>query len=132
MNRLKTTIPAPTPAQAIDGFKMLLNSFNENHKISEEEQTKRININAMKEYEIEKIKLQKEVIKDYFEKSFSERKSNFNRMFDALDKGIENNNIEAIQASMNLIITLSKESPLKEVQSLMNDFNNNDVQSITI
>ena len=132
MKQFKNIIPKPTPIQAIDGFKILVNAYKENYKISEEEQTKRENIRAIKEYEIEKIHAQKEVLKDYFEKTFSERKTNFKRMFDALDKGIENNNLEAIQASMNLIITLSKESPLSEVQSLISDFNNNDVKSITI
>jgi len=132
MKQFKNIIPKPTPIQAIDGFKILVNAYKENHKVSEEEQTKRENIRAIKEYEIEKIHAQKEVLKDYFEKTFSERKTNFKRMFDALDKGIENNNLEAIQASMNLIITLSKESPLSEVQSLISDFNNNDVKSITI
>lgn len=130
---MKKLIPkSPSPLQAIEGFNLLINAFKENHKVTEEETTKRHNISAIKEYEIEKIKVQKEIIKDYFEKTFSERKNNFQRMFDALDKGIENNNIEAIQASMTMIVTLSKESPLQDMKSLISDFNNDDIQSITI
>jgi len=130
MKNLK--LQSPTPLQAIEGFKLLIDAYKENYKVTEEETTKRHNITAMKEYEIEKIKAQKEIIKDYFEKIFSERKNNFQRMFNALDKGIENNNVEAIQASMTMIVTLSKESPLQDMKSLISDFNNNDIQSITI
>jgi hypothetical protein len=132
MKQFKGATPTPSPAQAIEGFKILINAYKENHKVTEEEKTKRKNIAAMKEYEIEKIHAQKEVLKDYFEKTFAERRINFDKMFDSLDKGIENNNTQAIQASMSMIVALSQESPLKDVQSLVSNFNNPDVESITI
>ena len=122
----------PSPQQALDGLKMFADIVKENHKVTEEETTKRHNITSMKEFEIEKIQAQKEVLKDYFEKTFAERRINFDKMFDALDKGIDSNNLELIQLSLNSIVEIAKDSPLKQVEKLKNDFHNPDVKEIEI
>jgi hypothetical protein len=121
-----------SPQQALDGLKIFADIVKENHKITEEEITKRDNITAMKEFEIEKIQAQKEVLKDYFDKIFTERRVNFDKMFDALDKGIESNNLELIQLSLNSIVEIAKDSPLKQVEKLRNDFHNPNVKEIEI
>jgi len=122
----------PTPQQAFEGLKIFADAVKENHKVTEEETTKRHNITAMKDFEIKKIQTQKEVLKDYFEKTFAERRINFDKMFDVLDKGIESNNLELIQLSLNSIVEIAKDSPLKQVEKLRNDFHNDDIKSITI
>lgn len=122
-----------TPQQAFEGLIiMFADVVKENHKVTEEETTKRHNITAMKEFEIEKIQAQKEVLKDYFEKTFAERRINFDKMFDALDKGIESNNLELIQLSLGSIVEIAKDSPLKQVEKLRNDFHNPEVKEIEI
>ena len=100
MKKIVTKIPKMSPEQALEGLKMVYQAYQENHKITEIEKTKRKEIEALENIEIEKIKAQKEVIKEYFEKSFSERKENFKELFNALDKGIDGNNIELIQATL--------------------------------
>lgn len=122
----------PTPLQAFEGLTMLLDIAKENHKITQEEQTKRTNINAMKEFEIEKIRAQKEVLKDYFEKTFTERRINFDKMFDVLDRGIEENNLKLIELSLSSIIEIAKDSPLKQIEKLRSDFYNPNVREIEI
>ncbi len=122
----------PTPLQAFEGLTMLLDIAKENHKITQEEQTKRTNINAMKEFEIEKIRAQKEVLKDYFEKTFIERRINFDKMFDILDRGIEENNLKLIELSLSSIIEIAKDSPLKQIEKLRSDFYNPNVREIEI
>lgn len=122
----------PSPAQALEGLKMFTEAVQTNHKIREEEQTKRTQINAYKEVEIEKIQAQKEILEKYLQGIFSERRGMIEKMFDTLDKGIENNNLELIQMSMGAIVSIAQESPLKQVEALVKDFNDNDVKSITI
>ena len=122
----------PTPAQALEGLTLLVKAKSENHKVSQEEKTKRENIKANSDIEIEKIQSQKEVLKIYFEGVFSERRYMIEKMFDNLDKGIENDNLELIQMSMSSIVSIAKESPLKQVEALVSDFRNDDVKSITI
>jgi len=122
----------PSPTQALEGLKTFAEVVKDNHKITEEETTKRVNISAIKDVEIEKIQTQKEILKSYFEGIFSERRYMIEQMFDKLDKGIENNNLELIQMSMSSIVSIAQESPLKQVASLMSDFKNDDVKSISI
>ncbi len=122
----------PTPQQAFDGLTMLFETAKENHKISQIEQTKRANINAIKEFEIEKIRAQKEVLKDYFEKTFSERRTNFDALFERLDKGIESGNLQLIQLALSVIVDIAKDSPLKQIEKLRSDFHNPDVKEIEI
>ncbi len=122
----------PSPTQALEGLKTFAEVVKDNHKITEEETTKRVNISAIKDVEIEKIQTQKEILKSYFEGIFSERRYMIEQMFDKLDKGIENNNLELIQMSMSSIVSIAQESPLKQVASLMSDFKNDDVKSINI
>jgi len=122
----------PSPAQALEGLKIFADVQRENTRVREEERTKRAEIKAIRDVEIEKIQAQKEILKTYFEGIFSERKYMIEQMFDKLDKGIENNNLELIQMSMSSIVSIAQESPLKQVESLISDFKNDDVKSITI
>ncbi len=121
-----------TPMQAAEGIRLLLDTVKDNHRVTQEETTKRENIKAMKEYEIEKLRTQKDIIKDCIEKSFCERRENFDKLFQALDKGLENNDIRQIQIFTNAIADLAKNSPIKEVYNLINDTHNPDVKEITI
>jgi len=122
----------PSPQQALEGLRILVSTIIENNKIIQEETTKRENIVAIKEFEIEKIQSQKEILKEYFEKVFAERKILFDKMFDTLDEGIENNNLELIQLSLSSIVEIAKDSPLNQVEKLKNDFHNPQVKEIEI
>jgi hypothetical protein len=122
----------PSPTQALEGLKTFAEVVRDNHRVTEEETTKRANISAMRDVEIEKIQAQKEILKTYFDGIFSERRYMIEQMFDKLDKGIENNNLELIQMSMSSIVSIAQESPLKQVESLMSDFKSDDVKSISI
>ena len=122
----------PSPAQSLEGLKAFADVVQENHRITEEETTKRENILVIRDIEIEKIRTQKEILQNYFDSIFSERRYMITEMFDRLDRGIENNNLKLIQMSMSSIVSIAQESPLKQVASLMNDFKNNEVKEITI
>lgn len=125
-------LPKPTPMMALDGLKMVLGAVQENHRISETEQTKRHEITAFKETELERIRSQRDVMKDYFERTFSEREKNFDNLFQALDKGIESNNSQVIEQSLSTIIKIAEDSPLKQIKKLKSDFHNPDVKNIEI
>ena len=122
----------PSPEQVLKGLEILVNAFKENHRVTEEEGRNRTNIKAMRDIEIERIKAQKETIKLYFDHVFSERKVMIDGMFEALDKGIALNDATLIGQSMGAIVTIAQESPLKNMQNLLSDFNNESVDSITI
>jgi len=110
----------------------ILDSINEYHKTTENAKTRREEIRAYKDIEIEKIKSQKNILETYLKGIFIERSNIINRSFDVLDNAIENNNIELIQQSLSVVVTIAKESPLSGVQNLLNDFNNSNVKEIEI
>jgi len=119
-----------TPEQALKGLQMLYEAYQENHKITQTEKTKRREIEAQERVELAKIQSQKEILQEYFERVFKERKSNFKEFFKRLDKGIESNNSELIQGSLAAILELAKDSPLKQLHQIKNDFHNPNVDEI--
>ena len=108
----------------------ILETINKYHETSERGKTDRAKIRAYKDIEIEKIKSQKAILETYLEGRFSERKMIINRSFDALDKAIETNNLELIQQSLSVVVTIAKESPLAGVQNFLSDFNDPNVKEI--
>ena len=125
-------ITKPSPAQATQGINILIDAWKENKKIHEVETTKRADIQARKEVELERIQSQTKLLELYFENVFSERKQMISGMFDALDRGIETDNFDLTQQSLGSIVAIAKESPLAGIQSLVNDFHDPDVKQITI
>jgi len=128
----KKIIPKPTPAQALEGFKMLTEAYQQNHQVTEQERTKREQIAAYKEVELAKISSQKEILQTYLSNVFAERKEVINKLFDTLDQGIQKGDTTLIQQSLAGVVAIAKESPLSGVQSLLNDYEDESVQSITI
>lgn len=84
--------------------------------LREEEKTKRASFEAAKEVEIARIKAAEELMRQYFDRVFAERDSNFSEMFLRLDAAIESQDSQAIQALVGGIVTLAKESPLAGIQ----------------
>ena len=125
-------IPKPNPMQVMDGFKIVVEAYKENYRVTEIETTKREQIQAYKEVELAKIKSQRKILEQYFEGIFSERKLMIKGIFDALDKGIQTNNLDLIQQSLGSVVAIAKESPLAGVQKLLSDYDNPEVEQIII
>jgi len=119
----KTThkIPPLNALEALESLKTLVNAATQNHKITEEQKTIRANIEAQKEIAIEEIRAKKEILLNYFENVFKERRENYKKLFDLLDKGIETNNFEMIQLATNGIVTIALDSPLKELEKFQSN-----------
>jgi hypothetical protein len=120
----------PTPEQALKGLKEVYTLARRNSEIIETERTKRKAIEAQERMEIEKIRAQKELLREYFGEAFKERRENFDKLFDALDKGIESNNLELIAGTLGAIVDIAKSSPIKHLQKMKDDFNNPDIKEI--
>lgn len=132
----KKTPPVTTnlpPKQAYEGLKMLVEAYQENVRISEIERAKREEIQALKEVEIEKIRKNAKILKKFLDESFKERRENFDKFFNSLDKALEQNNIEAIATIAGSIVDIAKTSPLIQAQKqLLADYNNPDIDEIEI
>ncbi len=129
---LPGNIMKPSPLDTVEGLKMLAEAYMENRRISETEKTKREAIEAQKETIIEEIRAKKEILKDFFDKSFAERDKNFDKLFEGLDKTLEKNDNEALTAFLGAITELAKTSPVSESRKLLEDYRNPDKDEIII
>jgi len=122
-NKSPKHIPIPKVLNAYDGLKTLIEAKNENHRISEEQKTFRENIRANRDIEIERIKTQKEIMLNYFDNIFSERRNSYKKFFEMLDKGIETNNMELIKVASTHIVSIAMNSPLKDLEKFKSQNN---------
>jgi hypothetical protein len=124
-------IPPMKAAEALDGFKALVEASKDNHRITEEEITKRKKIKAEKEISIEEIRAKKEILLNYFDNVFRERREIYQGFFERLDKGIETGNMELIQIAASSIVNVALDSPLKDLQKFqMNNSIGKEVEKI--
>ena len=126
----KVPIPKPSLAQVVNGFMMVVESYKSNKKVQEEEKTKRFTIEQTSKVQLEKIQSQRAIMEQYLSSIFVERKQTINGLFDALDKGIENDNTELIQQSLGSIVEIAKEFPLKGIQKVLSDYKNPEVDRV--
>lgn len=115
---------------ALSAIEMLITSHKEYKIIAEQERTKRQAIQAWKETRLAQIQSQKEILQNYLEYTFAERKLSISKMFDALDVAIQSNNLEMINVAIGSIVGIIQTSPLKQVDSLMVGLNDDNVKHI--
>jgi len=129
--KIGKNIPPIKAAEALEGFKAIVEASKENQRVTAEEKTKREFIQAQKEVYIEEIRTKKEILLNYFDNVFRERREIYQGFFEILDKGIETGNMELIQSSANAIVTLALDSPLKDLQKFqMNNTIGKEVKKI--
>lgn len=101
------------PEDVLNALCKLQSVANETIKYAEEQETKRVEINAKKDVAIEKIKAIESCIKDYLDKTFDERRSIFAKEFECVDAALKMGNLELLSVSLNSINSLAAQSPFK-------------------
>lgn len=103
-----------------DAFEQVISAYSEYKKIAEEEKTKRAAISAWEKTRLAEIKAQRDFLIGYLEKSFDERKDNFQQLFKLVDQAIENNDNQQLALSLDAIVKLAQSSPFKDLANLDN------------
>lgn len=106
---------------ALDGFNALndiVGAAREYLNLHEVESTKRANIEAAGKAEVARIKAAERVLRDYFERVFAERKSNFDALFGSLDAAIAKGDGQTVTSVLNSIVDIAKQSPIAELGDL--------------
>lgn len=106
---------------AIDGFEalsLLVNTAREAHGIAQVESTKRARLQAYEATEVARIKAGSEVLRDYFDRVFAERRDLHRELFERLDTALESGNNEALKAVTQGIVDIARSSPLADVGDL--------------
>jgi hypothetical protein len=79
----------------------------------EEEKTKRVQIIADKDVKIEMIRAQRDFFMEYLNKTFDERATNFDKLFEVIDDALENDNIQQLALGLDSLNKLAAQSPFK-------------------
>ncbi len=106
------------PVDVLTAIKQLGEKAMEAVKFCEEQETKREEIRAQRDREIEIIRAQKEMIMTYLEKTFDERRMIFNKQFEILDNAVSKGDTELLATTLDSINQLATSSPFKSLLEL--------------
>lgn len=103
------------PAESIQ---QIVSAYAEYTIITEQEQTKRREIEAWEKEAISKINAQRELLMAYLDRSFDERAENFRALFAVVDSAIASGNNEQLALTLNSITEIAKSSPFKDLANI--------------
>lgn len=107
---LATLISAFNPVE-------IINYYFEYKKVVAAHETERTRLNAKRDIVLKTLDIQRELIKEYFDRRFEERKSALDRFFALLDDAVKNNNDKHLDVALDGIVTLIKDNPLKDFEA---------------
>ncbi len=100
-------------ANPLEVLNLVVESYVECYKAAEWGKTERARIQASEKTALEEIKAKKEMFMAYLDKSFDERKGNFERLFGILDRAIDRNDPDTAAQALASITELGKSSPFR-------------------
>jgi hypothetical protein len=65
--------------------------------------------------EVQRIQAVRDVMLSYLDRSFDERRKNFDALFTQLDAAIAGGNVEVIAKTLDAVVDLAKSSPFKDL-----------------
>ena len=86
--------------------------------IAEQEQTKRAAITAECEVALARIEAARATFEKFLDRSFDERKQNFESLFSLIEKSMKDGDLKLLQTSLSAVVELARVSPLAEARSL--------------
>lgn len=104
--------------RGLDALTQIVNAVSDAHHIHQVESTKRARLQAYEAAEVARIKAGSEILRDYFDKVFTERRQVHKDLFERLDYALESGNTEALQAVTQGIVDVARSSPLANVGDL--------------
>ena len=106
----------------VAGAKMLTDALRDMNEVAEIETTKRTEIMAERDETIARIDATRRAMELYLNRTFDERRDNFSRLFDVLDRAQNNNDTTGMQMALSSILELVKTSPFKDFDSFKKSF----------
>ncbi|WP_316849068.1 hypothetical protein [Pedobacter agri] len=118
LNGIAYGLAAGNPAEAAAVLNNFVTMAAEVSRFTEVQKTKRTEIEAQRDVYVERVRAQKDLMILYLEKSFDERKTNFEKLFQVVDHAITNNNMQQLSMGLESINNLASSSPFKDLSSL--------------
>ncbi|WP_228565208.1 hypothetical protein [Myxococcus sp. AB036A] len=106
--------PTPGLAEVLEGLKTVAECVRDIQK----EKTEQVRIQMTAQVDVERIHANRDVLLDYLDRSFDERKENFRQLFARLDTAIASNNTELTGAVLDSVLKLADSSPFKALRDV--------------
>lgn len=106
------------PYDAFSALTTMVDSVTEFGRVREQERTKREAVTAHADLERQRIQAAASVLSDYFDKTFAERRGNFEALFTRLDAATEAGDASSMAASLDAIVKIAQTSPLADLGDL--------------
>lgn len=104
-------VPIPN-ASALSALSDIVSAAREYGQIRQEESTKRARIAAEEHVQVERIRAAEEILREYFDRVFTERAAARDEMFNRLDRAMEAGDPQMVHAVVRGIVDLAQSSPL--------------------
>ncbi len=102
----------------VEALTFLVRMAGEVAKFESAQQTVRAGIAAERDAAIANIEMQKTLLMEYLDKSFDERRENFQKLFTVVDDALEKDNIQQLALGLDSILKLAETSPFKDLSSI--------------
>lgn len=112
-------LPKKPAADPTSLLMSMVGAWQSYRTVCAQEQTRRAEIRARAEVEIERIRAQADVLRQFITQTFAERRENFDRFFAQLEEGLHTGNDRQIEVALTLIVTQIKESPIRQAAEVM-------------
>lgn len=109
-----------TPSEVASTLKAFSEAATDAVKFCEVQKTKREEKRADRDVRIARLRVQRDIVMDYLERSFDERRFLFERQFEVVDHALTTGNIEELALSLQSINDLAKSSPFKALADIGN------------
>ncbi|WP_051478865.1 hypothetical protein [Arthrobacter sp. H5] len=113
-------LPKPGPAMVVDTFNLVISSATEWVQVIAQEKTRREEIRAWEQSQLEIIHVQRDFLLTALDRTFDERRENFRRLFDNLDSALVSDQEDAgaqVSELLGAITELAQTSPFKDLKS---------------
>lgn len=102
----------------MEGLGQVHRAHSDFQKLREQERTKRIAILADRDASIEQIRAQRDVIKQALSDTFELRKTGLQAQIQAMDKAIDNGDVDALHVVMDGMVKTIQSTPFKDIAEM--------------
>lgn len=100
-----------SPAQALVAFQDVVTAYTSYKQTTEEEATKREEIQAKREIVLEKIRMQRDFLMEALRQSFEERRHLFEKIFSIADDAIAKGDSQNLGIALQGMVEIAKSNP---------------------
>ncbi|MFP2895545.1 hypothetical protein [Corallococcus sp. 4LFB] len=118
MTSKKISLPAEVSIDGVSNVLQGIRTIAECVRDIEKSRTEQTRLRESARVEVEQIHAMREVLMNYLDRSFDERKENFRRLFERLDGAIQGNNVQMASAVLDSVVKLADASPFKALRDV--------------